>query len=76
MKMKRYTAILNNGKGHIHRTDDSYSSKKHYAHDCRANSYKVTAILTDEEIDHIKEHRWLSGLRYSDLVIDFVLQCL
>ncbi len=74
--MKRYTAILNNGKGHIHRTDDSYNSKQGYAHDCRANGYKVTAILTDAEIEHIKEHRWLSGTRYSDLVIDFVLQCL
>lgn len=76
MKTKKFTAILNNGKGHIHRVDTDYSSKKDYARDCRRNGYKVTAILTDEEIAHIKDARWLSGTRYSDLVIDFVLQCL
>lgn len=72
----KYTAILNNGKGHFHRVDTDYSSKKAYARDCRANGYKVTAILTDEEIEHIKATRWLAGLKYSDLVIDFVIQCL
>ena len=73
--MKKYTAILNNGKGHIHRVDN-YKSKKEYASDCRGNGYKVTAILTDEEITYIKKNGWRSGLKYSDLVIDFVLQCL
>lgn len=74
---KKYTAILRmeNG-GHIHRVDYDYSSKKDYARDCRKNGYRVTAILTDDEIRHIKEAGWRSGLKYSNLVIDFVLQCL
>lgn len=74
---KKYTAIMKmeNG-GHIHKVDYDYSSKKDFAHDIRANGYGVSAILTDDEIQRIKDAGWRSGLKYSNLVIDFVLQCL
>lgn len=73
---KKYTAIIKNENGHFHRVDTDYSSKKAYAQDCRGNGYKVTAILTDTEIEYIKAHGWQSGMKYSDITIDFVLQCL
>lgn len=72
----KYTAILRNANGHFHKVDTDYNSKKAFATDCRGNGWKVTAILTDEEIEHIKATRWQAGLKYSDIVIDFVIQCL
>lgn len=72
--MKKFTAILNNGLGHVSRVDYDYNSKKNYARDCRGNGYKVTAILTDDEIQFIKSNP--ETTKYSNLVVDFVRQCL
>ena len=54
---KKYTALITEKENHIgmiHRTDCDYSSKTDYASDCRANGYRVAAVLTDEEIDFIR----------------------
>ena len=74
----RYTAIMTNQErnAHWHKTDEDYKTKKDFTHDIRANGYRVTAILTDAEIEHIKKERWQAGTKYSDLIIDYVMQCL
>lgn len=74
----KYTAIMTNQErnAHWHKVDEDYRTKKNFAQDIRANGYKVTAILTDAEIEHIKATRWGAGIKYSDITIDYVLQCL
>lgn len=85
---KKYTAIIKDGAGYQHRTDSDYSSKASYAIDCRANGYKVAAILTDKEIDFIanaldEPERYgltfgqaLSKLhKYSNNVVEYVMSC-
>lgn len=74
----RYTAIMTNQErnAHWHKADEDYRTKKNFAQDIRANGYRVTAILTDAEIEHIKATRWAAGSKYSNITIDYVLQCL
>lgn len=74
----KYTAIMTNQQrnAHWHKVDEDYKTKKNFERDIRANGYRVTAILTDAEIERIKEYRWAVGSKYSDITIDYVLQCL
>lgn len=65
---------------------DDYSTKKDFRHDLKANGYVVYAILTDDEIEAIKNRRNLSTREEIDLdvkytkmhkdLVDYVDQCL
>ena len=73
--MKKYTAIYKTDCGHFSMVQTDYTSKKDFAHDLRANGFKVTAILTDAEIERIKTGCRFD-LNYSDITIEFTRECL
>ena len=56
LERKTLIAVLReHGKNYrITRVDRDYTSKKAYAHDCRANGYYVCCILTVNELNYIK----------------------
>lgn len=65
---------------------DDYSAKIDFRRDLKANGYVVYAILTDDEIEAIKNRRELTtreeidlGVKYTKMhkdLVDYVDQCL
>lgn len=74
--MNKYTAIYKDEMGNLRsmvRTD--YETKKDFAFDLRANGLKVNCVLTDEQINEVKNCMiYKPYMRYIDF--EFVGQCL
>lgn len=76
--MKKYTAIYTDPYSEykwLHRTmtRTDYNSKKKFIEDLRHNSFKVSAVLTDSEIQRIKTD---ITVKCNQTVFNFVRECM
>lgn len=77
-QMKKYIGIYKTERnGYLkNMVQTDYNSKNDFSADLRRNGYRVIAILTDEEINKIKNSDHEMFHKYLNLDFEYVTQCL